>query len=146
MFLLRTAEMNDIDPFCKLVSGRKRDRKNQHHRLCAAVSRFSSLKDSFTYPDPFLTSPCKMEEVSFKTADGIKESMGKSYFERMTRCYSTAEEIDGKRDFLYISRAYKSTEVFVYRRLASDENIYLENLSTGMKIIDKLNSFDFLED
>lgn len=88
---------------------------------------------------------CRKEKVSFKTEEGVKLAAGKSYYERMTYCY-TRSLVDGKElSFEYISRAYRSNEVFVYRRDTSNQKIYLENLSTNVSIADELNSFDFVE-
>jgi hypothetical protein len=47
---------------------------------------------------------------------------------------------------VYVSRAYKSNEVFVYLEDDLEEKIYLENLYVNVSIVDELNSFDIVED
>ena len=68
------------------------------------------------------------------------------YHERVVLCHTKhVSPFKGER-FLYISRAYRSGQVFVYRRDPWDEKIYLENLYTNVSIVDELNSFDFIEE
>lgn len=125
---LSAAESNDADPLCKLVSGEI----NQYHRFCAAVTRSSYFKFEITHPrrEPH---PCSVEKVFFETTNGVKEAAGKSYWERMTMCYSTNR-------LYYISRAYKSNQILVYRRHSSDDKIYLENLSFNISLVDESQS------
>ena len=86
-----------------------------------------------------------MREISFKTADGIKEAAGKTYHERMTSCVCRALDPDEDVASFYLSRAYISDHVLVYTKRNSDGKIYLENLSTNVNIVDEINSFDFVE-
>ena len=46
---------------------------------------------------------------------------------------------------LYISRSYMSNRVFVYLQDPVDGNIYLENLSDNIGVIDEIYSFNFIE-
>lgn len=136
-------ERKDLDPICKLISSET----HQHYRICVAVHRSSHFKDKLKYP-PLTTNPCFEREVSFKTVQGIKEAAGKPHYERMLLCSSEYAhgQVGGKRfSHLYISRAYRSNEVFVYLYDHTDKKIYLENFSTNIAIVDELNSFDFVE-
>lgn len=143
-FFSVAAENNSLDPLCKLVS-EERGPHNRHHRFCVAVSTSSYFEDQIRYPRhrPY---PCYKEQIFFRTTDGIQEAAGRSYYERMTRCLSISGNAEISWPMLYISRAYRSNEVLVYRRNSPDEKIYLENLSSNISIIDELNSFDFIED
>lgn len=145
--LLSTGESNDIDPFCKLISGEVLDPNNQHYRFCVAISRSAHFKNKIKYPERAPTFPCNGVEVSFRTADGKSKATGRLYYERMTLCLSKYEDFsDGDFVHLYISRAYRSNQLFVYFRDPLDGHVYLENLSTNLSIIDEFNSFDFVED
>lgn len=110
-----------------------------------AISSSSEFKDKINYPLP---NPhiCEERLVSFRTSEGIKEAAKKYYYERMTLCESTYVNPSLGDSFLYISRAYKSNEVFVYVLDRTDNKIYLENLSTNISVADELNSFDFVEE
>jgi len=134
---------NDIDPLCKLISG-ETDLRKQHYRFCVVVSRSSYFRDKIKYPRR-KAHPCHEEYVSFRTAEGVIAAAGKSFHERLMPCQFTP--IDSEEEsFLFISRAYMSNQVFVYRRDLGNGKIYLENLSSNVSIVDELNSFDFVED
>jgi len=93
--------------------------------------------------------PCYKKEVSFRTPEAMKQAADRSYHEQMSLCFSThGRPLQSQKheSFLYISRAYRSNQVFVYRQDREDERIYLENLSYNISIFDELNSFDFVED
>lgn len=138
-FLL-TVESDDIDPLCKLILG-----NGQHLRFCVAISTSSYFEYIIRYPYG-LNFACFKEKVSFKTTEAIAEAAGKSYYERMIRCRSTyIAPLESDTSFLFISRAYLSNAVFVYRENPIDKKIYLENLSTNVSIVDEINSFDFVE-
>ena len=136
-------ESNDIDPFCKLISSMADSPNNQTHRICMAVCTSSYYAHRCAL-HAFL--PCHEQKVSFRTLDGIRESDGKLYRERMTSCYCILPDALHGIIQLYISRAYSSNRVFIYARNSSDGRIHLENLSTNLSILDELNSFDFVED
>lgn len=144
-FLFSTVKSIDvhIDPLCKQITAGTPG--NQHHRLCVAVCRSSYFKNQIDYPH-IITYPCYKEEVSFRTEEGMKKAAGKSYVEQMTRCHSMISGFPEIEDAsIYISRAYLSNTVFVYRRDSNDGKIYLENLSVNISVVDELNSFDFVE-
>lgn len=130
-------ENDSVDPLCKLIP-------MEHYRFCVAVSRSSYFAERIRYPQP-TTSACSKEEVSFRTVEAITKAAGKPYFERMTLCRLEYENFREGKCFLYISRAYLSNAVFVYRRDPTDGKIYLENLSTNISIVDEINSFDLVE-
>lgn len=136
------AENNDIDPLCRLISVGER---NQHYRLCVAVSRSSYFKDIIEYP-PKEFYPCELREISFRTAEAIREAGHRRYVERMTLCRSIYVDSDEGDSLIFISRAYISNQVFVYEFDSLDNEVYLENLSTNISIVDELNSFDLIED
>lgn len=141
------AQDNRTDPLCKLVSNRLIDPNNQYHRLCVAVSRSSLYAAKIKYPHPGNIRTCDEIEVSFRTKRGSAKAAGVTYYERVVLCYSVlANRRRKKESFLYISRAYKSNQVFLYRFNPSDRKMYLENLMTNINIMDELNSFDFVED
>jgi hypothetical protein len=144
---LLAALTNEIDPLCKLVSERITDPNNQHYRFCVAVSRSAYFKDKVKYPPPTSGHGCRERKISFRTEEGVTEVATKSYYERMTPCYLThVDPREGESVRLFISRAYLSNQVLVYRRDSADAKIYLENLSTRVSILDELNSFDFVEE
>ena len=141
--LLFTVKRNDVDPLCKSVSNSKFDPRNQHYRFCVAVSRSAYFENEIMYPEN-IPYDCSIQEVSFRTVEGLRETAGRIYHERMMFCSVEYSSLLGGGSFLYISRAYRSNEVFVYHR-NSDGMIYLENLSSNVSVADEINSFDFVE-
>jgi hypothetical protein len=135
-----TADRNDIDPLCRIVSADTNDANNQHRRLCVAVLTSSYFKEMVRYPQPNVYS-CNEEEVAFR----IAEPDGRTYTERMMRCSFTYVNPLKGQHFLYISRAYKSDHVFAYIRDPADQKLYLEVMCTNVTVVDELNSFDFVE-
>jgi len=131
-----TAQNNETDPFCKLVSEDENDPNNQHHRFCVAVSKSSHFKNKLVYPWRVKAFPCERRQISFKTPEGIVQAGNEKYFERMTRCYSWTTLQSGKEIDIYISRAYESNKVLVYLLDSRDEKIYLENLSTNVVVVE----------
>lgn len=142
---LFTAERNNFYPLCKVVSEETYDLNNEGQRLCAAVTTSSPFKDKIRYLQ-FPEHPCYLETVSFRSEEGVKKSYGKLYRERMTLCHSLFINPLMRESFMYISRAYRSNQVFVYLRDPLDQKIYLENLSINLSVVHELNSFDFVED
>ena len=47
---------------------------------------------------------------------------------------------------LYVSRAYRSNQIFVYQLDHSDEKLYLEKLMTRISIVDNEPGFEDVED
>jgi len=87
-----------------------------------------------------------MEEVVLRTADGIRESAGVSYYERMITCPCGLLNPEHGIVNFYLSRAYMSTQIFVYLRDRENGKMYLKSLNTNVFMVDELNSFDFVED
>ena len=133
-FLLFTAENNETDPFCKLVSGDDEDPNNQHYRFCVAVSKSSYFKDRLRYPWGTQSFHCEKRQVSFRTPEGKAEAGDSEYFERMTMCQPTPKK--NEVITMYISRAYESNKVLVYLLDAPNGRIYLENLSTNVSVVE----------
>jgi hypothetical protein len=79
---------------------------------------------------------CYYQEVSFQTSDAKREAArtGK-YYEWMIYCKAQTVGSNTEAHF-YVSRAYKSYEMFVYRAVTPSYAIYLENLSTNVSIVD----------
>lgn len=142
-FYTCVVDEDDADPLCRLVPDELPE-QNQHYRLCVAVSRSSYFKSKVLYPGREVY-PCVEMQVSFRTKEAL-EVADDLYYEKMIPCESRYADIRRGQSLMYISRAYKSNEVFVYTLDFSDGNIYLENLSTNISIIDEINSFDFVED
>lgn len=109
-----------------------------------AVSRSAYFKEEIDYPRQGSTYNCVEKEVSFRTGEAIEGATGKTYHENMIPCHIYNKL--NTNDILYISRAYRSLQVFVYRADPSDGKIYLENLSFNICVVDELNSFDFVEE
>ena len=130
---------------CKLLSRNEDDPENQHSRLCSAVSRSSDFINKVRYPFAASTHSCFFRKVSFQTQNAKKEEAGVAYYELMTLCNLSWIDRRESDRFLYISRAYKSNAIFVYRDAPSPGKIYLHNLSINIDIVDELNSFDFVE-
>lgn len=139
---MTVAISNDVDPLCKLVMDDTYN-QNQYYRLCVVVSRSSYFKHELPYPDGWPIHSCEVKELSFRTTAALGEASGMSYYERMTHC--TFRDATGE-SYLYISRAYLSSQLFVYLLDPADGKLYLENLSTNISIVDELNSYDFIED
>lgn len=81
------------------------------------------------------------------TQEGLREANEDWYDERLTSCSTNyLNEVGQKRKTtLFISRAYRSNEILVYRQNTFDEKVYLLNLVANVSILDELNSFDFVE-
>lgn len=142
MFAART---DNQDPLCKLTS----ESTNEHYRMCVVISTSSYFQTEIEYPRRVLRAinPCLLKEIVFKTEAGEAEAANTSYHERMIPCYSTYKSPRVARSILYISRAYTSAQVFVYRPDSVNGNkVYLVNLSTRVEVVDELNSFEFVED
>lgn len=105
-------------------------------------------KEEFLYPMR-MPHNCEVNKVSFRTTEAIKEvtfNGSSTYFERMMPCSLYHPQPDEDETVtLYISRAYMSNQVFVYRLNPTTNEIFLENLSFNVSILDELNSFDFPE-
>ena len=127
-----------------MVSADEEDPNNQHLRLCVAVLRSSYFADKIQYPEN-QPSRCYEEEISFRSIEALEEAGTESFYERMTQCYSEFLEPPEDPSDLYISRAYLSNAIFVYRRDPYDDKIYLENVSTNISIVDELNTFNIVE-
>ena len=117
--------------------------------MCLAVAKSTQFKDiSLEYPDK---DPdfCYVHEVSFKrTRDEEKgaESAPRSFYERLLPCRFPKVWPRNEEAIFYISRAYRSNQVFVYSRDPESRKIYPRNISTDVDIVDELNIFDFVED
>ena len=109
-----------------------------------SVSRSSYFRGKIRYPGQVAYS-CDEREISFRTRDARNKAGKKSYRERMIHCHTGYVKPQEGENLLYVSRAYKSNEIFAYSYNPSDAKYYLENLSTDVSIIDELNSFDFVE-
>ena len=91
---------------------------------------------------------CEFRVVSFRTAEAVEYAAGNSFYERMIPCVSRLTNARSKKKslaYFFISRAYTSNHVLVYQFDPSNGNIYLENLSSNVPIVDELNSFDLVE-
>ena len=130
---------------CRLTLGEKDNPHNQHYRICVAVLTSQLLKDEIEYPKQSTSTSCSETEVSFKSTEAKDMTEGRTYKERIIECesryVSRIEKIS-----LYVSRAYLSNVVFVYRRDSLDHRMYLVNMLSDVSITDELNSFDFFED
>lgn len=126
------AESFEHDPVCRLISKERSD--NQHFRLCAIVLTSSYFITRFKYPTRVNAYAVFEDQISFRTTDANLRSVGKEYHERIVVC--PVRIIDSSHQTrVYISRAYKSNEVFVYLRDPSDGRLYLENLSVNVGIV-----------
>jgi len=133
-----------------MISGNTVDPNNQHYRFCVAVARSSYFGGKLGYPEGTWSHPCVEREILFRTSAGMQEAGGERYFERVSLCCTkqlkgSAGEIIYTR--MYISRAYESDKMFYLlapsedgtyhiAQRASDEKVYLENLSTNLSIVD----------
>ena len=137
---VHTAESNETDPLCKMISGDTKDPNNQHYRFCVAVSRSSHFKNELKYPYGTESYPCVEHEILFKTDAGKAEAGNVRYFEQMTLCHSRPLVGPVTDIYMYISRAYESNKLFVYllapTQHASNGNVYLQNLFTNVSIVD----------
>lgn len=143
---MSTAERDDLDPLCKLIS--KSILENQHYRLCVALFRSSYFKDKFAYPileNRYREIRCYETVISFKTEEAIRQAADNIYSERMTKCRTVSLDTNAEVS-LYVSRAYITHQVFLYRRDPSDQKIYLENLTVDLNLITDYNFFDDVED
>lgn len=142
-----SAHRQDLDPICKLVLDYS---NNQKGRLCAMVLRSSYYREKieYRYPDPFFPAECIQREVSFRTEEGIQQAAGKTYHELMARCRSrtirpNTDYYFSDFRYLFISRAYKPNEVFLYQQDSATTRIYLENLFIDVSIVTEPLSFNF---
>ena len=136
-----------MDPMCKLLTADSRDSINQHYRFCVAISRSLFYEDEFLYPMR-MPQLCSLRKISFRRREVAKKVTKKlsGYFERVTLCRSQHPGPSRKDDTqLFISRAYMSDRIFVYRLDPTSNRLYLENLSINVSIVDELNSFELPE-
>ena len=76
---------------------------------------------------------CKLEMVSFQTKHGRREA-NRVFCERLLECkYTSSKRSDGFH--YYLSQAYRSNEVFIYFQNPYTSKIYLENLSTNVRLL-----------
>ena len=132
-FFLLTAEKNETGPLCTMISTNRNDPANQHYRICMAVCTSSNFRYAQHAPQA-----CRKEILSFRNTDVINHHLlvGQSYYERMTICSCKHFSHNVVVDDVYISRAYKSNQVFVYRRDPANKKLFLDNLSTNISIVD----------
>ena len=141
---LLTVDSGTVDPLCKFIIWW--DDYNFYDRLCMAVCNSAYFVDQFNYA-VYRPHECQINKVSFRTEEGMDESAGKSYRERMACCFCINTRQMLAETYVYISRAYMSNRIFIYRHDTSDhEKIYLETVMTNLNVVDELNSFDFVED
>ena len=131
-----------IDPLCKLVTevtdGHYR---GLHFRLCMAVCGPLDM----ALPRPH---QCHRRKVAFASAEALERPPPLRY-ERMAlcECTSMSQPLKGEpRNEIYVSRAYMSNQVFIYRKHPTSRKYYAVDLLTDVSIVDEVNSLDFPED
>jgi hypothetical protein len=139
--LLPTAATSSgLDPVCKLTS---RDLSaNQSSRLCVEILSSAHFEDRIEYPKPLISFTCYELEVSFRTEEGMRRAAGNSYREFMIRCESTLRNSHAEKISIFISRAYRRNQVFVYSPDSDGaergvEKVHLENLSINVAVVDE---------
>ena len=110
---------------------------HQSSRICASVLGSTFFSDNVeTIPFRHQTSnQCITKEIAFQTEGAIKKSVSLKYQEWMLIC--EAVKIDSKdKTYYFVSRAYRSNQVFISNSDALDGRVYLVNLSTHIGIRD----------
>jgi hypothetical protein len=105
----------------------------------------SHFKDRVSQPQEALPVACQREKVSFRRAEALAPTAGKSpYYELMLRCYAQVPNSNTPGLFL-VSRAYNPNEVFVYTSDPHSDEIYLDILSTNVSIVHEPYEFGNVE-
>ena len=121
--------------------------KKEYYRFCVAIFSSALFKNEVKYPTNLerLSSFVKQMLISFRTPKGINASDGNSYHEDMIICHSSKLNSSHEDVHIYISRGYKSNEVFVYESDPRDMNVYLKYSMINVAIVDE-PGFDDVEE
>ena len=134
---------------CQLVPNMKH--LNQNARLCASVLGSSYFSGKIKLPGSRNNkNRCYLHPISFQTdyGKGIARTERQVYQEWMIQCKADDaihhRARRSKQTHFYISRAYNSNELFVYRihSINGHQRAYLENVSTRISIVDTENVGD----
>lgn len=110
---------------------------NQNHRICLSVLGSAYFKGEIAYYSKLHgRNGCYYQKITFQTEDAKREAARSGeYCEWMIYCRAQVISTKAEAHF-YISRAYHSNRMFVYRYDLRRSEVYLENLSTHVSILD----------
>lgn len=133
MYFCASERSRKEDPLCKLNSEEKL-------RICVVVFN-STYFEAVEFPHSTVgevEGTCKRKTVYFRTERGKSEATEREFVEWMMSCESS----DIKEGFPYfLSQAYRSNEIFVYSRENDTQQMFLDNLSTNVRLTVNGNRF-----
>ena len=117
------------DPLCRL-------HKHRRIRVCSQIfNAYNFDKEvSFTPIAENVSDDCEMKRISFFEDDLEKEASGFTFEEWMVGC--KVERIFSGYEFIYwLSRGYRSSEVFVYKYDFHSGKLVIDSLSVHVRLV-----------
>ena len=115
------------DPLCSLQMGEK-------VRICVSIFNSFYFEDKIEYPSSkvdVVEGTCERRTVSFRTELGKQKAAGGTFNEWVMSCKIRDSPV---RFDYFLSHAYRANEVFVYFWENDAEQVFLENLSTNIRL------------